>query len=208
MPIPPPPRIGADPEELCGVGVGVGTGHPSASSRGRSLIASAIQISARAARPIARGTATPVLRACARSIACRAPNREHGLVVHAAFDHGRVWEKIHYRLAGRTMLRPDFATRLMLEIRPERSVLRQNFRRLVLASALPYRGAMGDLDRLVPSGIIEQWVYHLRRQRSRATRRDLADRPGVYPARRAGRRPVDTTPPRDGGRSRKPWSRK
>lgn len=28
---------------------------------------------------------------------------------------------------------------------------------------------MGDLDRLVPSGIIEQWVYHLRRQRSRAT---------------------------------------
>lgn len=27
---------------------------------------------------------------------------------------------------------------------------------------------MGDLDRLVPSGIIEQWVYHLRRQRSRA----------------------------------------
>ncbi|KQO07291.1 hypothetical protein ASG20_09730 [Sphingomonas sp. Leaf198] len=28
---------------------------------------------------------------------------------------------------------------------------------------------MGDLDRLVPSGIIEQWVYHLRRQRSRAS---------------------------------------
>lgn len=27
---------------------------------------------------------------------------------------------------------------------------------------------MGDLDRLVPSGIIEQWVFHLRRQRSRA----------------------------------------
>lgn len=27
---------------------------------------------------------------------------------------------------------------------------------------------MGDLDRLVPSGIIEQWVYHMRRQRSRA----------------------------------------
>lgn len=27
---------------------------------------------------------------------------------------------------------------------------------------------MGDLDRLVPSGIIEQWVYHLRRQRARA----------------------------------------
>lgn len=27
---------------------------------------------------------------------------------------------------------------------------------------------MGDLDRLVPAGIIEQWVYHLRRQRSRA----------------------------------------
>jgi hypothetical protein len=48
-------------------------------------------------------------------------------------------------------------------------VLRQNFRRLVLASALPYRGVMGDLDRLVPSGIIEQWVYHLRRQRSRAS---------------------------------------
>jgi hypothetical protein len=34
---------------------------------------------------------------------------------------------------------------------------------------LAYRDAMGDLDRLVPSGIIEQWVYHLRRQRSRAT---------------------------------------
>ena len=47
-------------------------------------------------------------------------------------------------------------------------VSRQNVQRLVLASALPYRGAMGDLDRLVPSGIIEQWVYHLRRQRSRA----------------------------------------
>ncbi|MEG3125226.1 hypothetical protein U1738_15010 [Sphingomonas sp. GB1N7] len=30
------------------------------------------------------------------------------------------------------------------------------------------RNHMGDLDRLVPSGIIEQWVYHLRRQRSRA----------------------------------------
>jgi hypothetical protein len=42
-------------------------------------------------------------------------------------------------------------------------------RRLVLPSALAYRDAMGDLDRLVPSGIIEQWVYHLRRQRSRAT---------------------------------------
>jgi hypothetical protein len=28
--------------------------------------------------------------------------------------------------------------------------------------------AMGDLDRLVPAGIIEQWVFHLRRQRSRA----------------------------------------
>jgi hypothetical protein len=28
---------------------------------------------------------------------------------------------------------------------------------------------MGNLERLVPSGIIEQWVYHLRRQRSRAT---------------------------------------
>ena len=27
---------------------------------------------------------------------------------------------------------------------------------------------MGDLDRLVPAGIIEQWVFHLRRQRSRA----------------------------------------
>jgi hypothetical protein len=41
-------------------------------------------------------------------------------------------------------------------------------RRLVLPSTLAYRHAMGDLDRLVPSGIIEQWVYHLRRQRSRA----------------------------------------
>jgi hypothetical protein len=41
-------------------------------------------------------------------------------------------------------------------------------RQLVLPSALAYRHAMGDLDRLVPSGIIEQWVYHLRRQRSRA----------------------------------------
>ena len=28
---------------------------------------------------------------------------------------------------------------------------------------------MGEIDRLVPSGIIEQWVFHLRRQRSRAT---------------------------------------
>jgi hypothetical protein len=27
---------------------------------------------------------------------------------------------------------------------------------------------MGKLERLVPSGIIEQWVYHLRRQRARA----------------------------------------
>jgi hypothetical protein len=27
---------------------------------------------------------------------------------------------------------------------------------------------MGELERLVPSGIIEQWVYHLRRQRARA----------------------------------------
>ncbi|TCP71326.1 hypothetical protein [Sphingomonas sp. PP-CE-1G-424] len=41
--------------------------------------------------------------------------------------------------------------------------------RLVLLIALSYREPMGDLDRLVPSGIIEQWVYHLRRQRSRAS---------------------------------------
>lgn len=27
---------------------------------------------------------------------------------------------------------------------------------------------MGEIERLVPSGVIEQWVYHLRRQRSRA----------------------------------------
>jgi len=27
---------------------------------------------------------------------------------------------------------------------------------------------MGEIDRLVPSGVIEQWVYHLRRQRARA----------------------------------------
>jgi hypothetical protein len=27
---------------------------------------------------------------------------------------------------------------------------------------------MGELERLVPSGVIEQWVYHLRRQRARA----------------------------------------
>jgi hypothetical protein len=27
---------------------------------------------------------------------------------------------------------------------------------------------MGEIERLVPSGIIEQWVYHLRRQRARA----------------------------------------
>jgi hypothetical protein len=27
---------------------------------------------------------------------------------------------------------------------------------------------MGELERLVPSDIIEQWVYHLRRQRARA----------------------------------------
>lgn len=33
---------------------------------------------------------------------------------------------------------------------------------------LGYARAMGELDRLVPSGVIEQWVYHLRRQRSRA----------------------------------------
>jgi hypothetical protein len=39
---------------------------------------------------------------------------------------------------------------------------------LALADGLAYRVAMGDLDRLVPSGIIEQWVYHLRRQRARA----------------------------------------
>ena len=40
---------------------------------------------------------------------------------------------------------------------------------LALPPTLAYRTAMGDLDRLVPSGIIEQWVYHLRRQRSRAS---------------------------------------
>ena len=39
---------------------------------------------------------------------------------------------------------------------------------LALAWRLPYRMRMGDLDRLVPSGIIEQWVFHLRRQRARA----------------------------------------
>lgn len=27
---------------------------------------------------------------------------------------------------------------------------------------------MGEIERLVPSGVIEQWVFHLRRQRSRA----------------------------------------
>jgi hypothetical protein len=27
---------------------------------------------------------------------------------------------------------------------------------------------MGEIDRLVPSSIIEQWAFHLRRQRSRA----------------------------------------
>ena len=27
---------------------------------------------------------------------------------------------------------------------------------------------MGEIDRLVPSGVIEQWVFHLRRQRARA----------------------------------------
>jgi len=27
---------------------------------------------------------------------------------------------------------------------------------------------MGEIDRLVPSGVIEQWVYHLRRQRARS----------------------------------------
>ncbi|WP_198354344.1 hypothetical protein [Sphingomonas sp. MA1305] len=27
---------------------------------------------------------------------------------------------------------------------------------------------MGEIERLVPSGIIDQWVFHLRRQRSRA----------------------------------------
>ena len=27
---------------------------------------------------------------------------------------------------------------------------------------------MGEIERLVPSSIIEQWVFHLRRQRSRA----------------------------------------
>jgi hypothetical protein len=31
-----------------------------------------------------------------------------------------------------------------------------------------YAAPMGEIDRLVPSGIIEQWVFHLRRQRSRA----------------------------------------
>jgi hypothetical protein len=31
-----------------------------------------------------------------------------------------------------------------------------------------YAVHMGEIDRLVPSGIIEQWVFHLRRQRSRA----------------------------------------
>jgi hypothetical protein len=41
-------------------------------------------------------------------------------------------------------------------------------RTLVLEHGLAYRVPMGDLDRLVPSGIIEQWVYHLRRQRARA----------------------------------------
>lgn len=27
---------------------------------------------------------------------------------------------------------------------------------------------MGEIERLVPSGVVEQWVYHLRRQRARA----------------------------------------
>jgi hypothetical protein len=31
-----------------------------------------------------------------------------------------------------------------------------------------YGRQMGELERLVPSDIIEQWVYHLRRQRARA----------------------------------------
>ncbi|WP_267394993.1 MULTISPECIES: hypothetical protein [unclassified Sphingomonas] len=27
---------------------------------------------------------------------------------------------------------------------------------------------MGEIERLVPSSVVEQWVYHLRRQRARA----------------------------------------
>lgn len=32
----------------------------------------------------------------------------------------------------------------------------------------PYGSTMGEIERSVPAGTIEQWVMHLRRQRSRA----------------------------------------
>lgn len=37
-----------------------------------------------------------------------------------------------------------------------------------LPAASPLRGRMVDIERLVPSGLIDQWAQHLRQQRSRA----------------------------------------
>ncbi len=39
---------------------------------------------------------------------------------------------------------------------------------LAFSRSTAYALSMGEIERLVPSGVIEQWVYHLRRQRSRA----------------------------------------
>ncbi len=90
---------------------------------------------------------------------------EDGLVVHTALDHGRRRKHIH--------LRPCWTRYVAVEFRETVNALqfrtKSAFPGLALPSALAYRDTMGDLDRLVPSGIIEQWVYHLRRQRSRAT---------------------------------------
>lgn len=92
---------------------------------------------------------------------------EHRLIVHPAFEYGGVRHDIHDPCWTR-----DVAAGF--RIRVNGGDLRGGIefcrdRTLALPVCLAYRVAMGDLDRLVPSGIIEQWVYHLRRQRARAS---------------------------------------
>ncbi len=89
---------------------------------------------------------------------------ENGLIVHAPFDHGRGRQHVHRHHGEPVVLRVNFRRGLITSVPCKTTV-----RGLALPSTFAYRSEMGDLDRLVPSGIIEQWVYHLRRQRSRAT---------------------------------------
>ena len=94
----------------------------------------------------------------------RAP-RENRLIVHAALYHEGRRKHVHSGRGEPVVLRSTFRRGLIAF-----AFLRKTaFLGLALPSTLAYRSDMGDLDRLVPSGIIEQWVYHLRRQRSRAT---------------------------------------